>query len=103
MKVAVKDLTAAFTKQTEELLVKAANDVMDRAKQRCPVSTGKLKDSITITGADSYTIGNDIVISADAGYAVYVEYGTPNQAPQSFMRTAAEEIDNAMQEANRTI
>ena len=57
MKVDIKDLSKTFTKQTEELLMQAAQNVMERAKQRCPVTTGALRDSITITGADNYTVG----------------------------------------------
>lgn len=103
MKVDIKDLSKTFTKQTEELLVNAAMNVLERAKQRCPVDTGNLRNSIVLEGAEGFTLGNDLVISAKAPYAAYVEYGTANQAPQAFMRPAAEEIDNAMQEANRTI
>ena len=61
-------------------------DVMERAKEYCPVDTGRLRDSITYeTGDMSVAVGSDVE------YAAYVELGTSKMAAQPYLRPALEE------------
>lgn len=58
------------------------------AKKKCPVDTGRLRNSITHqvdAGDDSVYIGTNVE------YGPYVELGTSTQAAQPFLRPAAEE------------
>ena len=56
------------------------------AKKKCPVDTGRLRNSIThqSDGKESVYIGTDVE------YGPYVELGTHKQAAQPFLRPAAE-------------
>ncbi len=57
------------------------------AKTEVPVDTGFLRSSIqTARGPD-----DTVVVSAEAEYAAYVEYGTSRMAARPYMRPAAEE------------
>lgn len=55
------------------------------AAQKCPVDTGRLRNSITHT-----RVNNDAYIGTNVEYAPYVEYGTSRQKAQPFLRPAAE-------------
>lgn len=55
------------------------------AAQKCPVDTGRLRNSIT-----HMRINNDAYIGTSIEYAPYVEYGTSRQKAQPFLRPAAE-------------
>lgn len=58
----------------------AGEAVANEARAMCPVDTGRLKDSITVSaGADGAQI------SADTDYAAYVEFGTYKMAAQPFL------------------
>lgn len=60
------------------------------AKQKCPVDTGRLRNSITHVTDDSAAY-----IGTNVEYAPYVELGTSKQKPQPFLRPAA--ADHAKQ------
>ena len=60
------------------------------AKKRCPVDTGRLRNSITHT-----TSGNSAYIGTNVEYAPHVELGTRKQAAQPYLRPAA--ADHASQ------
>jgi HK97 gp10 family phage protein len=75
-----------------------ANKTVTDAQNLAPVGSepwdvpGELKDSITAgplqhaTGADAF-----IVISSDAPYASFVEYGTSIMTPEPFLRPAMQQ------------
>ena len=63
-----------------EIIAAGADAVCDNAKSICPVDTGALRDSISIT-----TVGNRAEISANTDYAAYVEFGTSQMAPQPYL------------------
>lgn len=65
---------------TEAALKKAAEAVAAQAREQCPIDTGALKNSISVS-AD----GNSAVISANTDYAGYVEFGTSKMAAQPFL------------------
>lgn len=58
-----------------------ARDVELKAKSLAPVETGRLRDSIQ---------ASEDGVSTDVDYAVFVEYGTADQAAQPFMRPAGD-------------
>ena len=58
----------------------ASEAVADEARAMCPVDTGKLKSSITVSAGD-----DGAQISANADYAAYVEFGTYKTAAQPFL------------------
>lgn len=54
------------------------------AKLKCPVDTGRLRNSITHTVKD-----DTVYIGTNVEYAVYVEMGTKNTRAQPYLRPAA--------------
>lgn len=73
--------------------------VVDRAKSKAPVDTGKLQDSIRKDMLrDDY-----VIISANTDYAQYVEYGTSKQAAQPYMRPAVTENSDVLVSTIRNI
>jgi len=63
----------------------AAQGLQRDAQRFAPVLTGRLRESIRVTGH-----GLSAEVVATARYSDYVEYGTSDTAPQPFMRPAAE-------------
>jgi HK97 gp10 family phage protein len=55
----------------DELLFTVAMDIREGARRRCPVDTGRMKNSIKVS-----KIHNGYRISVGVDYAKYVEYGT---------------------------
>jgi len=60
----------------------------NEAVRRCPVDTGRLRQSIGLqkVGDGHYRVGTNVV------YAPYVEFGTRRMAAQPFMRPALEAV-----------
>lgn len=56
------------------------------AQMKCPVDTDNLRGSITHEVA-----GDSVYIGTNVEYAPYVELGTVRQAPQPYLRPAAQE------------
>jgi len=78
----MKAIEAAGTKAlTESALI-----IEGAAKQRSPVKTGQLRNSIT--HAVNFPLAK---IGTDVDYSVYVEYGTSRMAKQPFLRPALDE------------
>ena len=63
-----------------EIIAAGADAVCDNAKSICPVDTGALRDSISVT-----TARDRAEISANTDYAAYVEFGTSQMAPQPYL------------------
>ena len=55
------------------------------AKRKCPVDTGRLRNSITHT-----VKGMEVYIGTNVDYAPYVEYGTSKTKAQPFLKPAAQ-------------
>jgi HK97 gp10 family phage protein len=73
-------------KGTEAMLAAldaTADTVVKTAKQRAPVETGRLRDSIQREGS-----GDSIVIFTNVPYAAFVEFGSPHRPAQAFLRPA---------------
>ena len=56
------------------------------AKMKCPVDTGRLRNSITHTSD-----GKSAYVGTNVEYAPYVEYGTVKTTAQPFLKPAATE------------
>lgn len=59
------------------------------AKLKCPVDTGRLRNSITHVVVDSAGVGLIVYIGTNVEYAAYVELGTVSTRPQPYLRPAA--------------
>lgn len=59
---------------------KAAEAVAEEARRMCPVDTGALRNSITVSSDGS---GAEVIAGKD--YAVFVEFGTYKTAAQPFL------------------
>jgi len=65
-----------------------ANEIVTIAQGLVPVRTGALQASITASLTEMYAAS----VSADAGHAIYVEYGTRFMAAQPFLLPAADAV-----------
>ena len=63
-----------------DIIGQCAQIVCDRAKEICPVDTGRLRDSIT-----AESDGEKAYVSANTDYAAYVEFGTSKTAPHPYL------------------
>ncbi|MFW5879304.1 MAG: HK97-gp10 family putative phage morphogenesis protein [bacterium] len=63
-------------------LNKGSKKIQRKMKSRCPVDTGKLKDSISVGKNNNleYRVGTNL------DYAKFVEFGTSTSSSQPFMR-----------------
>lgn len=80
-------LKTVAKRAVKEQIGKSALNIQKGAKQRCPVDTGALRNSITV----EYYGDTSAEIAPHMPYAAYVEFGTKKQAAQPYMVPAAEE------------
>lgn len=71
---------------------KATDDVRGHARDRAPVDTGFLKNSIQVTFPDDLTG----VVFVAAEYGIYVELGTRRMAARPYLRPALEAVIPAL-------
>lgn len=64
--------------------------IVDDAKQKCPVRSGNLRDSIVSEEIDNIK-GQQLEISVKASYAAEVELGTSKMAARPFLLPAVEQ------------
>ena len=88
------ELAEVLQSACEDAQNAAAREVADVARQRCPVETGQLRDSIT-TRADG-------VVCAAAPYAAAVELGTYHRAATPFLAPALRDAEAGLQESVRS-
>lgn len=107
----VRKLSAKLNSKTKRVgaqaagaLRKTAAGIERDAKTFCPVDTGALKNSIgtDLTG-DGRSGRMTAIIGPTMNYASYVERGTSRQAPQPYMRPAAERHVPRLERAIREI
>ena len=86
------DKADGMDSRTGMVVRKALFDIERGAKQRAPVDTGFLRNSIVthLSIANMRANGGEVVAEAD--YSVFVEYGTSRMAPQPFMNPALEAV-----------
>ncbi len=92
------EIARAFPEASSAILGKAAHDCEALAKQRAPVDTGRLKNSIATHGA-----ALDWEVATDVSYAIYQEFGTRYMRAHPFMVPAADAAGASMVEAFRAI
>lgn len=93
------DIVAAMDAKAEAIVAKTALDIEAHAKQRAPVDTGTLKNSIQAT-----RIGDarwKIVVGVD--YGMYVEWGTSRMAAQPFFQPAIAAVTPLFLQAIRKV
>lgn len=74
-------------KEVEKEIINTATKVQAGAKQRCPVDTGSLRNSISIKKLDDM----EVEVGAYMPYAAYVEFGTYKMKAQPYLFPAFEE------------
>lgn len=74
-------------KEVEKEIINTATKVQARAKQRCPVDTGSLRNSISIKKLDDM----EVEVGAYMPYAAYVEFGTYKMKARPYLFPAFEE------------
>ena len=72
----------------------AGHRVEATANLFCPVATGNLKSSIgPVSMSGDGRFGEiEAAVTAHAGYALFVEFGTENMAPHAFMGPALDRV-----------
>jgi HK97 gp10 family phage protein len=78
-----------------DCLIPGATLIMEESRDTCPVDTGNLRDSHSVS-----IQGKTVDILVEAEYAGAVEYGTERQSAQPYLRPA---IDNKAKEASELI
>lgn len=79
-----------YLKNIDDLLDDSINDILDDAKAKVPVKSGKLKNSLKVTSNSE----NEKIISSDVDYAYFVENGTRNQKASKFLYKAVTKNKN---------
>lgn len=84
-------LEKALPEVSKETVQTATMAMEATAKEKCPVRTGRLRDSINSRIEEK---GNDEItgiVSTDVEYASYVEYGTSKMSAKPYMTPAFNE------------
>ena len=88
----MKQLQAISDADYTPAMLDGGEVIFDEMQVLTPVDEGELKDSERLESLAK----NSITFSANVEHAEFVEFGTSNQPPQSYMRAA---IDNKSDEA----
>lgn len=75
-------------------LLTGAESVAEYAREICPVDTGELRDSISVSQSES-----GAVVYAEAEHGIYVEFGTYKMAAQPFLVPALKAAEDSVAEA----
>lgn len=84
MAIKLKDLKSAIRPSVSKYLHNCGENVLADAKNKAPVDTGALRDSLHIKEETP----TKIVIADDVDYGIYQELGTRNMEAQPFLRPA---------------
>lgn len=85
-------------KETKATVHKAGLEIERGGKQRAPVRTGMLRNSITTEFHDS-AVSWEAESGPEVSYGKYPELGTEDQAPQPFMGPAFDAVEPSFNEA----
>jgi len=83
------EIAAALPEKASQVVRKASFDIEGQAKNRVPVDTGALKNSISTEFEDNGLTG---IIAPHMEYATFVEFGTKRMSAQPYMTPAAEAV-----------
>lgn len=82
---------SAFEVDGRKGALRLAIEIQNRARQLCPVDTGRLRNSIHFEeGQDAE--GYYIDVGTNVEYAAFVEYGTSKMRAQPYLRPAFAEV-----------
>lgn len=81
--------------RSEADLLRLAIDVQNRARELCPVDTGRLRSSISHSEPAHDSDGVYVLVGTNVDYAEFVEFGTSRQHPQPYLRPAIAEAVHA--------
>lgn len=89
-----ENISTTIKSSSADKLKAAADFIVQRAQEMCPVDTGALRDSITAgeVADDGDTLSLDVTAGDDTvDYAAYVELGTYKMGAQPYLGPAYEE------------
>ena len=69
-------------------LIRRARKVENRAKQLCPVDTGRLRSSISMSAPQTERGSVTIHVGTNVEYAPFLEYGTSRMSARPFLEPA---------------
>ena len=97
VKSRLPQIIVAIDPKVTAALTVGAEGIAERAKQRVPVATGRLRDAIHVEqdGDDVAVVAGD----SDVWYGHLVEHGTSSAPAQPFLLPAAEERRNEIKAA----
>lgn len=82
------DATRQIKLRTERDLVALGLRVVNGARRRCPVDTGRLRASIISSGLQHDSKGPYVEVGTNVNYAAFVEFGTQRGPAQPYLRPA---------------
>lgn len=91
----IEAIPAAVEAGLNGAMLAAAESCAEAARAVVPVDSGELRSSISASSAGSMAAQ----VTATAGHAAMVEYGTSRMSPQPYMQPAAEQARAALIEA----
>jgi HK97 gp10 family phage protein len=80
---------------TESQVARLGLDVQNRARQLCPVDTGRLRSSVNSSGLQRDGRGVFVEVGTNVVYGTHVEFGTSRQRAQPYLRPALAEAVGA--------
>jgi HK97 gp10 family phage protein len=83
------EIAAAMPERASQVVRKASFDIEGQAKNRCPIETGALHDSILTKFENNGLTG---IIAPHMDYATFVEFGTKRMSAKPYMLPAAEAV-----------
>ncbi|MGB9772380.1 MAG: HK97-gp10 family putative phage morphogenesis protein [Candidatus Kapaibacteriota bacterium] len=117
---ALQDIAKKYPEAAKQGLLNTAMEIQLKAKQNCPVNTGRLRSSIAIATKDTILheaqSSEDVIsqpekdlevwIGTKTYYAIFVEFGTRKMPAKPYLRPAFLEgskhlVENVLREIRR--
>lgn len=90
---ALRRIIADVDKALPAIALKSVEPMVDSARAKAPVQTGKLRDSISADISERTSMSVTIEVGPSAEYADDVEFGGLHRAAKPFLRPAADETE----------
>lgn len=91
----MKKLEAQILENIEEALEDSANNLVEKARERVPVKTGDLRDSIKVQKGEGDL---NYLVQASAPHARFIEFGSLKTPARPFLGPAVEESRDGIRE-----